>query len=126
MNDIIQVRVTGQHKAQLQAQAIDRGVTLSAHVRDLLNGNRPADLLSFASGGKFAPSYCGYMIAVAGEVMDSVAWDTSATADWLGDVDNLLGWLRANPYHGEAESRVAVLFATTPDQMRKAAAQAAA
>jgi hypothetical protein len=125
MTNTIQVnlRLTPEERARIQAQADRAGCSLSEYMRRCA-GPDPAERLSCASGGRYTPGTIRAVLDAAEALADGDGWHNPI--GWLGEVDNLLSWLRANPYHFEAQGRVAAVFEALPDDVRAALAHQAA
>ncbi len=119
-NQQLNIRLDSEAIALAKVEAKRRGLSLTQHIRHLLVAT-PGELLANASGGKLTGGYCGYVLATAERLKDSDEWNAEC-ADWLGDADLVLSWLRVNPWANAAPERVARLFANIPNAVRAACA----
>ena len=123
----VNLRLTPEERTRIQAQADRAGLTLSAYMRQCA-GPDPAERLSCASGGRYTSATVRAVLSAAEALADGEGRHNpdASCISLLADVARLLNWMRANPYHFEAQGKVCALFEQLPDDVREALAHQAA
>jgi len=104
--------------AIIQERATANGQGVADYLRGLYYP-APTRLLSLASGEKFTETAIQMALESAEAILDGDGWgDSAAAGDWLGKVEDVLVWLRRNPYHPDTQPKTLAVLEAVPDEVK--------